>query len=124
MSGELLSREEFEAWTAAAAEARRAGGGGGSNPDDTAVSTAAVVVEQVCSARASPPGIDWVSLFQTVLDQLLFLGFFAWLATPATRESGSVFEKACQVRKGSTSDSFARRLAAGTVDCTTAKQAS
>lgn len=87
MSGEIQSREEFEAWRAAAAEARR-GSSDGSSPGDAAVPAAAVPIEQVYSAGASPPGIRWVSLFLTVLDQLLFLGFFAWLATPATSEFG------------------------------------
>eukprot|EP00752_Nemacystus_decipiens_P001534 g1504.t1 len=85
LSGEAQSREEFEAWRAAAEEARRASGGGGSSPSDAGVPIAAVAIEQVYSGRASPAGIDWASLFLTVLDQLLFLGVFAWLATPATR---------------------------------------
>lgn len=93
MSGEIESREEFEAWRAAAAAARMASGGDGSSPRDAAVPTASVAIEEVDSARASPPGIDWVSLLQTVLDQLLFLAFFAWIATPTIRECGSVFKR-------------------------------
>eukprot|EP00903_Cladosiphon_okamuranus_P013588 g12655.t1 len=86
ISGEIESREEFEAWRAAAAEARGASGGEGSSPGDAAaVPTASVTIEQVYSARASPPGIDWGSLLHTVLDQLLFLAFFAWLATSTIR---------------------------------------
>ncbi len=83
MSGEVQSREEFEAWSAAAGEARAAGSAG----NHAGGRAGAVPIEQVHSARASPLGIHWVSLFQTVLDQLLFLGFFAWLATPTIRES-------------------------------------
>ncbi|CAN0016402.1 unnamed protein product, partial [Scytosiphon promiscuus] len=91
VSGEVTSREEFEAWSAAAAAAAEAAaaedgsgcvrGAGGF----TGGPTAAVPIEQVYSARASPSGISWVLIVQTVLDQLLFLGFFAWLATPAIR---------------------------------------
>lgn len=91
MSGEVQSREEFEAWRAAAAEAHAASSGGGGSPgDDEAVPAAEVAIEQVYSARASPPGVDWSSLFLTISDQLLFLGFFAWLATPAMREFSAV----------------------------------
>lgn len=88
VSGEALSRKEFEAWSAAAAEARGASGVGSINAGDAGDANAAVPIEEVHSARASPPGIHWLSLFQTVLDQLLFLFFFAWLSTPAIRECG------------------------------------
>ncbi|CAM9203840.1 unnamed protein product [Ectocarpus sp. 13 AM-2016] len=92
VSGETLSREEFEAWSAAAAAAaaaaanptgdgRRAGSANGAS--DAATS---VCVEEVYSSRASPTGINWISILLSVVDQVLFLGFFAWLATPAIRE--------------------------------------
>lgn len=79
----MQSREEFEAWSAAAREARAAGNHAGGR-------AGAVSIEKVHSARASPLGIHWVSLSQTVLDQLLFLGFFTWLATPAMREMAPI----------------------------------
>lgn len=91
MSGEITSREEFEAWSAAAAAAAaaaaEAGGGVHGSADTEGGPSTFVPIEEVYSARgASPSGINWVPIIQTVLDQLVFLGFFAWLATPAIRE--------------------------------------
>lgn len=93
VSGEALSREEFEAWSAAAEEARGASGGN-INAGNAGGADAAVPIEEVYSSRASPPGINWLSLFQTILDQLLFFFFFAWLSPPAIRECGrSLYSK-------------------------------
>ncbi|CAN0392669.1 unnamed protein product, partial [Ectocarpus fasciculatus] len=84
VSGETLSREEFEAWSAAAAAAADPTGDG--RGTSIVNGTAPVCVEEVYSSRASPTGINWYSILLSVVDQVLFLGFFAWLATPVMRE--------------------------------------
>ncbi|CAM9548887.1 unnamed protein product [Ectocarpus sp. 8 AP-2014] len=86
VSGETLSREEFEAWSAAAAAAAAANPTGDGCRTGAYDATTSVCVEEVYSSRASPAGINWVSILLSVVDQVLFLGFFAWLATPAIRE--------------------------------------
>lgn len=89
VSGEALSREEFEAWSAAAEAAAADPTGDGrraSIANGAADATTSACVEEVYSSRASPAGINWVSILLSIVDQVLFLGFFAWLATPAMRE--------------------------------------
>ncbi|CAM9450891.1 unnamed protein product [Ectocarpus sp. 12 AP-2014] len=90
VSGETLSREEFEAWSAAAAAAAAANPTSDGHRTCSATgasdATTSVCVEEVYSSRASPAGINWISILLSVVDQVLFLGFFAWLATPAIRE--------------------------------------